>query len=109
MLTKPMAVMVNRGAQNLEISRLTVSGMQLPVVGEDPEDMVLCDTGTAMVGYGFRQQQANVVNLQCCSGRFLADVNPIVNPATNLEFASANVPGFVSNAAQLRNVPIADL
>jgi catechol 2,3-dioxygenase-like lactoylglutathione lyase family enzyme len=109
MLTKPMAVMVNRGAQSLEISRLTVTGMKLPVVGEDPEDMVLCDSGTAMVGYGFRQQHTNFIDCQGCSKRFLDDVNPVINPATNLEFASTDVPGFVPQAAQLRNVPVAEL
>jgi len=104
-----MAVMVNRGAQSLEISRLTVSKMKLPVVGEDPEDMVLSDSGTAMVGYGFRQQLANYVACQGCSKKFMDDVNPVINPATSLEFASTDISGFVPQAAELRNVSAAEL
>ena len=103
MLTKPLAVMVNRGGQNLDSGRLVAKTMELPLVGEDPEDLVLTDGGNAMVGFGFRQANANLLAQQCCSKEFLRDVTIAVNPATQLEF----VPGNFTNA--LKSVSVFNL
>jgi catechol 2,3-dioxygenase-like lactoylglutathione lyase family enzyme len=109
MLTKPMAVMVNRGADSLHTSRFTATNMGLPLLGEDPDDMVLTDSGNAMVGFGFRQAKGNFDQLQCCSLRFLDPVSPVINPGSELEFARGNISGFVNQAATLQNVAVADV
>jgi hypothetical protein len=87
--------MVNRGCESLNSSRFVATSMALPLVGEDAADLVLCDAGSAMVGYGFKQSKANLLAEQCCSRRFLADVKIAVNPASELEFVSGNFDNAV--------------
>src|SRR5258707_15789644 len=105
MLTEPRAVMVNRGCENLNSSRFVAKTMELPLVGEDAEDLVLCDAGNAMVGFGFKQNKANLTKNQCCSRRFLADVNIAVNPASELEFVAANFDNAVKTVATFNFAP----
>ena len=110
MLTKPLAVMINRGGASLDAGRAAAGAVGLPPMGEDPEDLVLSDAGNAMIGFGFKQSQANLNANQCCSRNFLNDVNvEVANPASHIELVPPNFQQRAERAADALNIARADL
>jgi catechol 2,3-dioxygenase-like lactoylglutathione lyase family enzyme len=109
MLTVPRAVMVNRGGESLYSCRFVAKTMGWPLIGEDPEDLVLCDAGNAVVGFGFKQSQANLDSKQCCSGRFLGDVNIAANPASELELIASDFNEGIKKAAAMHDAAPAEV
>ena len=109
MLTVPRAVMVNRGGESLYSCRFVAKTMGWPMIGEDPEDLILCDAGNAVVGFGFKQGKANLDAKQCCSGRFLGDVNIGANPASELELVPADFDEGIKTVAAMHEAPKTDV
>lgn len=110
MLTMPRAVMINRGGAGLDNGRAAAEAVGLPTLGEDPADLVLTDAGNAMIGFGFKQSNANLIDKQCCSRSFLDDVNvEVVNPATRIELVAPNFAHHTERAADALKIARADL
>jgi catechol 2,3-dioxygenase-like lactoylglutathione lyase family enzyme len=84
MLGKPMAVMLNRGGQSLETGRAAAAAIGLPVVGEDPGDLLVTDGGNAMIGFGFRVKAEHAISKDCCSRKFLGEVPVDPNPVSEM-------------------------
>ena len=110
MLTTPRAVMINRGGAGLDNGRAAAQAVGLPTMGEDPADLVLTDAGNAMIGFGFKQSEANLVDKQCCSRSFLDDVNvEVVNPATQIELVAPNFAHYTERAGDALKIDAVDL
>jgi hypothetical protein len=99
MLTKPLAVMVNRGGESLHTDRIAASTIGWPTIGEDPEDIVICDAGSAMVGFGFKVKDEHLLTRQCCSQKFVEDVDIVINPASEMEVVPARFNDSIVRAA----------
>ncbi|HEX6747347.1 MAG TPA: VOC family protein [Longimicrobium sp.] len=54
MLTKPVAICVNRGGQSLDTAKMVADAVGWPVIGADPRDILLVDAGNAIIGLGFQ-------------------------------------------------------
>src|SRR5689334_17954610 len=76
MLGKPMAVMVNRGVHTADGGREAANAIGLPIVGEDPGDLLVTDGGNAMIGMGHPVTLEHAISADCCS-RFAANPAPI--------------------------------
>jgi len=70
-----MAVMVNRGVATAESGRAAAASIGLPVVGEDPGDLLMTDGGNAMIGMGHPVTLEQALSKECCS-RFAANPAP---------------------------------
>src|SRR5437879_390538 len=108
MLGKPMAVMLNRGGQNLETGRVAAAAIGLPVVGEDPGDLLVTDGGNAMIGFGFRVKPEDALNPNCCSRRFLAEVPVDPNPASEMVVVPRSLEGAARRVADTTGRPLAE-
>lgn len=109
MLTKPLAVMFNRGGESLETGRSVADTIGWPIIGEDTGDIVICDAGSVMVGFGFKVPEEHLATGQCCSRRFAADVPTDVNPATEMVLVPTDFDDAVPRAAQQQNRAVDDV
>jgi catechol 2,3-dioxygenase-like lactoylglutathione lyase family enzyme len=109
MLGKPMAVMVNRGVATAETARAAAEAIGLPVVGEDPGDLVMTDGGNAMVGMGHPATKKHALSAECCS-RFAANPAPIErNMVSELIVVPRSLEGAARRIADATGRPLADL
>jgi catechol 2,3-dioxygenase-like lactoylglutathione lyase family enzyme len=107
MLGKPMAVMLNRGGQSLETGRAAAAAIGLPVVGEDPGDLLVTDGGNAMIGFGFRVKPEDMNNC-CCSRRFLGEVPVDPNPASEMILVPHSLDVAARRVADTTGRPLAE-
>jgi catechol 2,3-dioxygenase-like lactoylglutathione lyase family enzyme len=84
MLGRPMAVMVNRGVATAESGRAAAATLGLPVVGEDPGDLLVTDGGNALIGMGHPATEEHALSKDCGS-RYAANPAPVEqNPVSEL-------------------------
>jgi catechol 2,3-dioxygenase-like lactoylglutathione lyase family enzyme len=96
MLGKPMAVMVNRGVATAETARAAAAAIGLPIVGEDPGDLLVTDGGNALIGMGHPATVEHALSKDCGS-RYAANPAPTEdNTVSELVF----VPHSLDDAAQ---------
>jgi catechol 2,3-dioxygenase-like lactoylglutathione lyase family enzyme len=92
--------MVNRGGESYETGKFVASAIGWPIVGEDPGDIVICDAGSAMVGFGFKVSRQHMESGKCCSRRFLEEALTDVNPAEEMVLVPADFGAAVPRAAR---------
>jgi catechol 2,3-dioxygenase-like lactoylglutathione lyase family enzyme len=108
MLGKPMLVMLNRGGQSRETGRAAAAAIGLPVVGEDPGDLLVTDGGNAMIGFGFRVTPEDALNCKCCSRRFLGEVPVDENPASEMVLVPHSLDVAARRIADTTGRPLAE-
>jgi len=117
MLTKPVAICVNRGGQSLDTAKMVAEAVGWPVIGVDPRDLLLVDAGNAIVGLGFQIVSTLAVSDPtvdpAVSGSCGADptfsIASTTDPtiASSLEFASVSIDADAEKAARHLEVPTA--
>lgn len=103
MLTKPLAICVNRLGQSLDTANQVADTVGWPVIGVDPRDIVLVDAGNAIVGFSFQiLSTLAVTSGGSCSGdlTFQEPVLYSASLASAFEFASASVDADAEKAAR---------
>ncbi len=104
MLTKPIAINVNRGGQSLDTAKQVAEAVGWPVIGVDSRDIVLADAGSAIVGFGFQIQnlQALVVAGTACvaEAEFEQLISIAPTTASTLEFASTSLDADAAKVAK---------
>jgi predicted enzyme related to lactoylglutathione lyase len=109
MLGKPMAVMVNRGVHTREGGREAAATIGLPVVGEDPNDLLVTDGGNALVGMGHPVTKEYALDPCCCS-RYAANPAPIErNTVSELIVIPQNLDVAAQRIADTSGRPLADI
>ena len=104
-----MAVMLNRGGQSLETGHTVAAAIGLPVVGEDPGDILVTDGGNAMIGFGFRVNPEHALSKECCSRRFLGEVPLDPNPASEMVLVPRSLEGAARRLADTTGHPLAEV
>lgn len=111
MLTKPIALSVNRGGQSLTTAEQVAAAVGWPVIGVDPRDIVLVDAGSAIVGFGFQ-----ILNLRLAVEQGTACVpeqefeQPVPTEpttASTFEYASLSLDADARKAAEHLSVDTA--
>jgi catechol 2,3-dioxygenase-like lactoylglutathione lyase family enzyme len=104
MLTKPIAISVNRGGQSLTTAQQVAEAVGWPVIGVDPRDIVLVDAGSAVVGFGFQitNLRALVEAGTACvpEAEFEQAISTEPTTAATLEFASLSLEEDARKAAR---------
>jgi catechol 2,3-dioxygenase-like lactoylglutathione lyase family enzyme len=111
MLTKPIAISVNRGGQSLTSAEEVAAETGWPVIGVDPRDIVLVDAGTTIVGFGFQilNLQAAIEQGTACvpEEQFEEPVPTEPNTASTLEFAVQSLDAETAKVAKRLNIDAA--
>lgn len=103
MLTKPLAICVNRLGQSLDTANQIADTVGWPVIGVDPRDIVLVDAGNAIVGFSFQILSILAVETGgSCAGdaQFLESVSSTASLASSFEFATPSVDEDAAKAAR---------
>ncbi|HEX6747348.1 MAG TPA: VOC family protein [Longimicrobium sp.] len=106
MLTKPVAICVNRGGQSLDTAKMVAEAVGWPVIGVDPRDLLLVDAGNAIVGLGFQIVSALIISDPSISGScggdpaFATASTGEPTLASSLEFASVSIDADAEKAAR---------
>lgn len=109
MLGKPMAVMVNRGVHTAAGGREAAASIGLPIVGEDPKDLLVTDGGNAMVGMGHPVSIQDVLSPDCCS-RFAANPAPVErNTVSELVVVPHNLGIAARRISDMSGTPLPEI
>ncbi len=106
MLTKPVAICVNRGGQSLDTAKMVAEAVGWPIIGVDPRDLLLVDAGNAIVGLGFQIVSALTISdpsiTGSCGGDPAFSTASTTDPtiASSLEFASVSIDADAEKAAR---------
>jgi predicted enzyme related to lactoylglutathione lyase len=115
MLTKPVAICVNRGGQSLDTARMVAEAVGWPVIGVDPRDLLLVDAGNAIIGLGFQIVSTQAISDPSISGDCAGDpaftIASTTEPtiASSFEFASASIDEDAEKPARHLQLPAATL
>lgn len=90
MLTKPVAICVNRGGQSLETAKMVAEAVGWPVIGVDPRDLLLVDAGNALIGLGFQIVSTIVGDPNSVSAQTISDPSVSGSCAADPAFAAAS-------------------
>jgi len=102
MLTKPLALMLSRGGQSLESGRIVAQAIGWSIIGEDPGDLIICDAGNALVGFGFKVESDHAASALCCSERFTEPVPIGANPGSEMVLVPDDFEAAIPKAAALQ-------
>jgi catechol 2,3-dioxygenase-like lactoylglutathione lyase family enzyme len=124
MLTKPVAICVNRGGQSLDTAKMVAESLGWPIIGVDPRDLLLVDAGNAIIGLGF-QIVSTVSTLALsepvsaedpaisgdCAGEssFFLPASTEPSIASTFEFASSSIDEDAEKPARHLELPAAVL
>jgi catechol 2,3-dioxygenase-like lactoylglutathione lyase family enzyme len=109
MLGKPMAVMVNRGVHTAGGGREAAASIGLPIVGEDPKDLLVTDGGNALVGMGHPVTLEDALSKECCS-RFAANPAPLErNSVSELVVVPHNLSVAARRISDTSGTPLAEI